>query len=508
MAVVNAGVSGTPEQQATEIKKESMATAVNLSDMFAKCSSQGGWTGTSLEYLSAIRKIIEDPSRPGRATMQYISDDAVAFSTPDKLSVVLVKDSDLPNVQAILADAMYYNAKTSFYNAFPNHTLLNIVGCNRFMYNRPSQMAAYISQIFMAQQNEQIRSFTIDSFNDQYRINIDTDLGNVRQFFENNSPSPVVCGDFGFIASLVDKNEPRYNMYHDAKKMFGVTGYVEFVRNDGAGLFFTPIVHVTDIHSVMASTKILALAIPLIGEVFMNRNLWRSPFTAIGKSMYNIGNLVIDPTTSKPAEVKNDLDFRKMFHEYIRNPILSIDVRVGHPCIPGLNNITRPSDHNLLANEIFSFMNVNPGIIEGIGENIFKEIVGIFETSKTDRYSNLMDTRDLNYLYVVSKTKWSPALDFLLTRNDTDPIRRFENLKTIFDGIITPVSSSITTMFYDKFIKQVASAMASKVIVDIPIAADLPNIDLTSFAAKAYQPGISMFQSGPSRYVGSGILRW
>lgn len=508
MAVVTAGTPGNEKQGTTEAARPSTgAPAIGLAELFQKCASQGGWSGAALEYLVEIRKILEDPSKSIKATMQYISDVAVAFLTPDKYAIVLVRDDDVANVQVLLSDAKFYAAFDAFKNesTLNGYKLLNIVSCNRFMFNRHAQMAEYITQAFMAQRDETIRGFNVDWFGNRYQINIDTEMANVRQFFEIHSPNPTISGDFGFIASIVDKSkESPYGQYQSATPMFGVTGYVEFIRNPRDGRF-TPMVHVTDILSILASPKILALALPLIGDVFINRALWRQPLTALGKTDINIGNLIVD--NGKPCEVKSEIDLRKLFNEYINEAILCVDVRSGHTSIPGFDLITRPADHDILASQIFEFLNLQPVKVEGIGENCSREIVGYIESSKTGKFSNIMDTRDVTYLWAVSKLKYSPKLEMLLARNDIDPIRRFDAIREIV-GEVTPVYASITTLLYGNFIKQIAATLATKVLINNPQIVDMPSIDLTNLAAKSYQGGMPIFgQASPGNIVGAGYLR-
>jgi len=511
MAVVQANPTGGG-QEAGKPAQGNIETAnvLKLTEMFAKCSSQGGWSGDAAVYLQAIRDKLEDPGMTVKAKMTYLNEESVAFSTDDKNSIVLVRENDIVDIQALVADAKFFSARDAFFTTFPNNKLVNIISCNRFMFNRPNQMASCITQSLIALKDEQIGAFNVNSFGDKYHINIDTDFSNVKQFFDTHSPSPVVSGDFGFIAQIVDKSDQRYGQYQTKTPMFGVTGYVEFIRHENSGIF-TPMVHVTDILSVMASPKILALALPLIGSVFIDRNLWRQPFSSIGeKAGINIGNLIIDATHQQPYAVKTEADFRKMFREYIGPPILCMDIRTGAPSIPGLNKITRPSDHDLLIADIYTFLNMNPVASESIGQNIFKEIVGVYETSKSTKFSNLTDTRDITYLYAVAKAKWSPKLDHLLARTDADPVRRFEMIKDILGGgDITPIYSSITTMLHGQFMRNIAVAVASKINVIMPMTTDLPSIDLTNMIDKSYQPGVTLFgQTGPANLIGSSFLRY
>lgn len=484
------------------------ASAVKLTDMFSRCASQSGWSGQSQNYLQTIRERIEDPSMPVKAKMHHIADDVVAFIS-DGNAVILVKDPDIVDIKALANDVKFYKAREAFLGMHPNVTIANIISVNRFMYDRANQMIAYINQVLMSFNDEAINAFTVDSFSNQYQIHVDTDMANVRQFFDANATTPVICGDFGFIAQ-VSNTADRNQLYQARTPMFGVTGYVEFIRNENQGVF-TPLVHVTDILSVVPTPKILALALPLIAEVFIGRGLWRQPFTATGKTNINIGNLIVDPATSIPYEVKNEMDFRKMFREYIQPPILCVDVKFGSSSVLGITKLTRQSDHSLLINDFAKFIN-KPINVEGtgdiLGKNMFREIVGVLESTKSGKFNNLMDTRDLTYLSAVATLKWSPRIDALLTRSDIDPIRRFETIRDIA-GEITPTHTSITTSLLGDFLMKIAKEVSAKVMVDIPMGTELPVIDVSDFERTAYQPGVNVFgQTSTGSTVGAGFMRW
>lgn len=482
--------------------------AYDIGEMFSRMSSQSSWSGEALEYLDNIRKILEDPSRTAKIEMKYLNDDAVAFSLKGE-SVVLVRESDIVNLPALAADAKMQQAKESFYKHFPSNRLNNIVTVNRYMFNRSAQMASYITQTLVSRIDDAIKNFNIGSFNRRYRVVIDTEMSNVRQFFDAHSPSPVMCGDFGFIASLQDNTSQQIPGQHPSTThMFAVTGYVEFILDERNNTF-TPMVHVTDILSPLPSTKILALAFPLIGDIFIGRGLWRHPYTSIGKAEVNIGNLIIDPNTQKPLEVKTEFDMRKLFREYINEPILAFDTRAGHTTIPGLTKLTRTADHHLLATEINEFLMVDNSAPMGtVGQNVFREIVGVWEASKHSRFSNLMDTRDINYLNMVAKTKWSQQLEMLKTRYEVDPIKRWEFLCKLV-GDLTPTHNSITTMIYGEFVQHIASVVANSIDVSVPSLTTVQSIDLSDIQQKAYHPGVPQFgPTGGSNMMGGGFMRF
>lgn len=507
MAVVKEGGQTQDQNMNPVVNPAPRGMALKLTDMFAKGAAQGAWSGDALEYLQAIRNVLEDSSMPVKMEMSHVSSDAVAFSTKDKFSVILVRDSEIVNLGAMSADAKFYAARDAFYELFPDNKLVNIVSCNKFMFSRPSQMASYINKTLTAQSDDSIRDFNIGSFGDRYQIVIDSDMSNVRSFYDVHSPNPTVCGEFGFIASIQDKADTRFNTFQQTTPMFAATGYVEFVRNESNNTFI-PMVHITDILSVLTSSKILALALPLIGEIFIGHGLWRQPFSNLGTVGCNIGNLIVDHATQKPYEVKSDADFRKMFREYIGTPILCIDIAAGQATIPGLSKITRPSDNVQLMTEIYDFLNIGRENVAGaIGENIFKEIVGVWETSKSVKFSNAMDTRAITYLYAVSKLKWSPRLEALLDRTEADPVRRFDMIRELV-GEVTPTYSSITTLLYGDFIRKIAGVVAQNVKVVMPAMANMPTIDLTGYVDKSYQPGINMFgNTSASNLIGGGWLR-
>jgi len=481
--------------------------AIKITDLFGRCSSQGSWAGTALDYLNEIRKLMEDPSRPNKAEMKYLSDDAVAFSIGNN-SVVLVRDTDASNLQALINDVRIYTARDTFYEILKGNNLLNVITVNRFMFSRPTQMAAYITQTLSAAIDEQIQDLVIDNF-DNYQINVDTEMSNVRAFFDEHSPNPVVAGDFGFIAGVSEKTNRTYGVQM-SKPMFGVTGYVEFIQNEQNNTF-TPIVHVTDILSVMSSAKILAIAIPLIADIFITRGLWRHPFTSFGKTDINIGNLLVDHKTQQLYSVTNDFDMKKMITEYINAPILSIDIKSGAPSIPGLTMLTRTADHGYLASQIYSFLNVGLENVPtgAIGENVFKEIIGVFETGRNKLGSNLSDTRDMTYLNLVTKLKWSPGLEPLKTRLEADPTKRWAYICELAgDAGMIPTHSSITTALYNDFVQSVSSIVADKVSVSIPSLTTVPSINFDGLASRSFTPGSSMFGASGINMMSQGFPRF
>jgi len=481
--------------------------AIKLTDLFGRCSSQGSWSGPALEYLNEIRKLLEDPSRPNKADMKYLSDEAVVFSI-DNNSVVLVRDTDFSNLQALVTDVRLYSAREQFNQLMRGQSLLNIVTVNRYMYDRAPQMAAYLTQTLTAVNDNMISDLSLSDF-DNYQVNIDTEMSNVRGFFSEHSPSPVVAGDFGFIAGVSDKVARGSYSAPVSKAMFAVTGYVEFIQNESNNTF-TPIVHVTDILSVMSSAKILALAMPLIAEIFITRGLWRYPFSSFGKTEINIGNLLVDHKTQQLYSVTNDFDMKKMISEYINMPILTIDVKSGAPTIPGLTMLTRIGDHTSLANQIFQFVGApNPAPGVAIGENIFREIVGVFETGKNRIGSNLTDTRDLNYLNLVAKLKWSPKIEALKSRFEADPTKRWAYLiELVGDAGMVPTHHIICTYLYREFVQNLSSMVASRLTVSIPSLNTTPSIDFSGLMGKAFAPGHAMFGSQGLSNMNAGFLKF
>lgn len=463
-----------------------------INDILQKCQTQSGWSGAGQEYISAIRKQLEDPAHTIKIKMQHLSEDAVVFFDEAGNALILVNDSDIVNLSVLSNESKLFRNAELFYNSptFKDNKLLNMVTCNKFMFDRPSQMANYISMIFTSQTSDIKDHFNVNSFGNQYSIGFDTDMANVRQFFDSKSVSPIIAGNFGFIANL---NNNRTQANREPKPLFGVTGNVEFIRNDQTGMF-TPIVRITDILTVVPSSKIFALVLPLIAEVVISRSLWKQPFTVIGRDTgINIGNLVIDANSQKPYEVKTDNDFRQMFREYIDPfPILCIDIKSGGADIPGIQKLISDDTSSIYADIMAFFNEQNPQVPKLISQPMFKEIIGGIATNKTKTAGGYLDTRDFTYLYAVSQLKYNPQLEYFLTRNELDPIRRFDRIRELF-GDITPTHVSITALLQKDFLTEMVMRVSQKMIIDNFQSADVPAIDMSKFAAQAYQPGITLF---------------
>lgn len=480
-------------------------SAVNLGSLMSRYGSSGAWTADATEYVQKIRDILEDPSYPIKITVKRISNNSIAF-TSGGFSIVLLLDIDIiNNMHEMLGDVKLFKAAKDYKEMFSEGRLLNIVTVNRYMFSRYSQMANYISNSLEARSDKAINDLTINSFTNQYRLVIDTDLGNVKQFFEAYSPSGITCADFGFVASLIDNNEVQ-NKFHQPIPMFGVTGYVEFVRDDQTGMF-TPIVHATEIISALPSSKIMALAMPLIAEMFIKHGLWKQPFTAMGKTDLNIGHLVIGDD-QKPCEVKNDKDFRDLFREYIEHPYLCIDVMAGQASVPGIERLISTDQHSSLKADMAEFLGVDVSTFQcGIAENVFREIIGITETGKDISTTGIMDTRDINYLFAVSKLGYSAKVEQLQYRID-DPIRRFEMLKDMINTEILPTHNAVTCLIDGEFIRQMSSIVANKIDIQFPSSTDMPTINIGGFADRAYQPSVNLFtpNSSTTNWSAGGYL--
>lgn len=477
---------------------EDTSRIFNLTDIF-QLSHSSSWTGSAAEYLGTIRKSLEDSASIIRASMVSLSDTAVAFVSGNN-AVVLIREPDIINLQAIANKSLLSIAHDIITVKMPDKHILSVVSVNKTMLNRPEQMASYIMQLFSGK-NDVIDQFNVRSFGNRYYVSIDDDITNVRQFFEANSPYPTMVGSFGFVASLCDKNNKSYTNLGQ-QQMFGVSGYNEFIRDNSTGKF-TPLVHITDILSVLPVPKILAMILPIAADIFISRGLWSQQFTSVGAGNVNIGNLINEPETNKPWEAKSDADIRDMFRNFICAPILCIDAKAGGADIPGLYRIARPNDHQSLINDIYSFVGETPSV-QTISQNIYEEIIGVFEKTKS-KYQDVMDIRDFTYLTAISKTKYSPALEYFLSRNELDPIRRFEYIRNFLGGEVVPTHTSITSVLNGKFLMEIAQKLSGFINVEFRNAREVP-IDINRFMDQSFQSGgMSVFgQPANSGLTGAG----
>lgn len=480
--------------------------SVQFSDILQKCHTQSGWNGTGQEYISTIRKTLEDPAYSVKIRMHHLSDDAVVFVDGSNNAIILINESEVLNLNSLITESKLFKNSNLFHNQFPNGTLLTAITCNRAMFERPNQMANMISLIFSANEADIKSNFDINSFNDSNTISFNTNLSDVQRFFEAKAVSPVIPGNFGFIA--MSNSNPSFG--RDPIPLFAVLGNVEFLKNESTKTF-TPIVRINEIISTLPTTKIYALALPLIAEAVISRNLWKQPFTAYGKdTSINVGNLVIDAGTQKPYEVKSESDYQMMFLDYIEPyPMLCIDIKSGGADIPGIHRLIG-ANYAELYKEIISFFNDNTDLknytVPQLAMTVFHDIIGFVDVKQKSGLGGYTDTRDFTYLYTVSRLKYQPQFDFLKSRAEVNIQQRFDRVREIF-GEITPTHYATVALLNNAFLMDMVSRIAGSRLRIENFQSQEMSINLTKFTQYAYQPNGILF-GNPNTTSNNNFYGW
>jgi len=512
MAIVESKAESSASN-ATSSGSKKVGAAPSIGAIMNAHGIHGGQSAEAADYINRIRASVEASTNNFKIEAKRLgNDENVTVFSSKEYSVILQTDAEkVNNLNELLVESDLRKIYADYQKAYPKHRLLNTVACNKFMYGKHSQMAMYIKEMLSTTESDFIKGFSVDSFSSRYRLEVDTDLTSVKQFFETNSPNATRCVDFGFTANIVDNDQPN-NMgarYDKRDPMFAVGGYVDFIEipqntnpyvqiNQAVSQSkYQPIIHITEICSAITSAKILALAIPLAGEIFVSRGLWKSPFMTLGRTDVNIGNLLIDYEKKKPYEADSATDVARVFTN-IEPPIFCIDIMSGHATIPGISRFANPSQHGALKEDLASFLQIRPGDFpQSIAYNVDRDIVGVMESSKTIKGSGIMDTRDISYLWAVQKLGFSDKVRSLM-RGPDDPVGRFELVRSLINGEVYPAGLNMVTMLDGKFVSQIAMIIASRIKIDLPSTSEVPQINIANFVDQAYKGTNNVFTPSQS----------
>jgi len=482
--------------------------APTIGDIMSIHGIRGGQSQEASEYIDRIKKAVQAFTTTEKVQVRRLgNDENITVFTVGKDSVILRTDSEVvSNLNELLVEADLQRVYKEFKAIYPENQLINIIACNKYMYGKASQMTTYIKELLHTRNSEFIKNFTVKSFTRKYKLEIDTDVTAVKQYLEMNSPNATRTVDFGFTASVVDNEQDSSGGYQKREPIFAVSGYVDFVeiaQSSGyiAGFStgpsrFQPIIHVTDICSTIVSSKILALAIPLAAEIFVNRELWKTPFLTLGRTDINIGNLLLDPEKNTPYKAKTATDIARTFTN-IEPPLFTVDVISGAAGLPGLNRFTNPDRHHLISQDIADFLDTDErGILPSDGKavsyNVDREIVGIVESAKGLKGASLLDTRDISYLFATSLLGYSDKIRHLM-RGSSDPIAKYELIKEII-GEVIPTGLNTIALINGDFITKIAVIISSKIDIVLPTNNTAQQIDISKYTDLTYN-GVSTFST-------------
>lgn len=341
-------------------------------------------------------------------------------------------------------------------------------------YGRVEKMAAHIINCFTAVKVG--NSIDARVFH-QMALSPDTDIRAVRDFIDRRSPHEIQDRvDWGVLLRREVRQSPTagYTAEHQIARepVLAIGGYTKFLRvnNHITGDKIYPICVITNITSDIPCQNILALALPVAASAAISHELWKRPFTTIGKDKPNLGRLVRDVA-------KNELKFfntvNEMQEEVARSffyPQLALDIPEGRAHIVGLENYYQNNQlFDIAAKNFFGkgevlaqdgktklLVDVWPSGLKPVSaEYINYEGSVIFEGRKED-------TRTCDYLNLVTSLKSTnlQVEQFLQQYPNTDI--RLKNIAAILGtDTIYPTYRAYTVVFESPFINQLANYLQS-----------------------------------------------
>jgi hypothetical protein len=473
----------------------------SVGSLIRKFSSDGILDAKAAEYIGAIRGIVEDPAQQLQVTVKKLRENIFGFSS-SKYTILIVIESGSKSFGDIINDDMSEPILV-FKESYPtDQELINVVTVDQYSLDRSPQMASYIIRAITAKVDP-ATNFTINDIRREEQLVIDTDPNTAKRFLDKHSCKAVTAVDFGFVVSLVNKHKFMQKPYLRGDEFFGVGGYVEFTREDtapGTPIKFLPIIHITEITSVIPIPNIMALAIPIAAEVFIGAGLWKQPFMNISKKGINIGNL-IEEKNGKPWAAKNEVELSEFFMQYIGQPILCLDIVSGHARLPGIGKFASDVHHNDIIDSFAKFLDIPKQSLGSPARVIFREIVGVAEVSADISPNGLLDTRDITYLFAINKLGNTPGVSTLKHRYPKAE-SRIECIREELSISATPLAMNFCTMLNGQFV-QACSAAVKSLGMNTPNIGNNQMIQLNGLNQQ-YTTG-NLFAASPVRGGGRGF---
>ena len=520
-------------EQSADTKAGNRAAFDPLS-IISEFDEQNCWTPAAHEYVNTIRKSLTDDGRTLNVTAKFCGNNAMVFMTTWHAVLLIIESGgvstyDLQNETSIASAISSFNemnveVMVDKKVTQPQRKLLNVVTANAKMFDRVGQMTTYIDLALKAATGSWADAIRLEDFyssrNDAgknhrpgRKLFVDINAERMRSFMDARSPLATNVRDFGFVCYISDSHTP-HGQEPKRKPFFGVSAYVEFLReyqqNSNIPVF-KPVVHVTEIITTMPTQQVLGIVIPLVAEVLIGKEIWKSKFTDLTNGSENLGNLIIDAESGAPMVAKDERDLDTIYQAYLLRNVqgnvsaqLVFDYMVGGPNIPGLEKLCK-TDQSELFNSLAQFYGSSTAPSGSLTTAISQEITGIAEVNNKLSASAMTDVRQFTYLYCVANaSQYDEKFSQLLYRFP-DAIARFEMYRKDIVGEVIPTHKIVNLIANGKIAEEMAAIVASpQMSIEIPIDSQVQSITFGS-DAMAYS---SRFTSGNTHRDGVNITNF
>lgn len=288
-------------------------------------------------------------------------------------------------------------------------------------YPRLTAWVTHVRHLFeMAENTNNV--INVHHLIDGYDFFIDTNIRAVRDDFSVGWPHAVLPRmDFGFTVCVSKHRtrgdrEDRRRGRDDAKPFVSVACYVEFVEMETSGRRrrdeeeeqddLMAFVHISGIYAQVPTPTAAALVQPLVADLCVNQDLWKSHLTSFAKDAPNLGSLEVVDDTGALSFFTSDEEVNRFIARNIPTPYIVMDVVEGQAGPLGYTDWAFDRDavvddiENLFDENIFVDGKKNPYTPE-ISDGEWDEYVGVIDNrdSRSEDYLNLaIRTDDLDIL--------------------------------------------------------------------------------------------------------------
>lgn len=312
-----------------------------------------------VRYVNTLKNEFNDVSKSaGYVKTEVIEltqpNGTLAFVANDK-AIVLIFDEAVLRRDPIPTVAYEESADAALKKVRPNAMIVQVIVITKDDYHKADVMIPFLRNALEIVANGRDAALAVNMLRGS-----DFYISDSKDEYENNiavlDPHGVMLRHDLCFSLYASARQQRQMVDYERQQYFGqaiedrslvgvVGGYVEFVRDTSAPMTYRyfPVVHITEIKSVIPSEKLLPMFIVLAMRKWMLNHGWadqynRLSMTSLSGTPVSLGSLVPDDNSpTKRWVLQTPSDVQTCLNECMNPAILAIDVTDGRARIPGID---------------------------------------------------------------------------------------------------------------------------------------------------------------------------
>lgn len=464
-----------PKQHGNFNTTNTAARMPGFKDIILVARSERPLTPEGKKYLERLTEILCTQEKGIKLT-RLPQTNAYLFHRDGKGFGIVFKEH-IP-AQNNMKPASTYNEKVyrEIQERFQGIDVLDVVDIHTTDYICVDNMGRHIEAVltYALDSNAAMGFSSIIDRNNIFRVV--TNIHNVNQAISEMSPHGVPANvKIGFtldICTSQDVNPNRFNNPRDTDSydwttIFAVGAYVDFSKlNNFAsdGPQFTPIVHISEITSLIPTPRILPIVLALATDTFIGKGFWKEAISNY-TGQPNIGSLIIT-ADGVVQTVSNIGDREEFINKFCTPAVLCIDALDGRASIPGLNLFAIPNGNSILASCFNEFFNMPMLNQISLTLDTYEEATGIVRTGSMDK-----DSRSLDYFEMINAAGGNrQLLDRFLIRDGRANQRLLDLQEAGFTSIVSMYQNNMCILNPEVML-QFCSAVGQQ----MPVLSELTN---------------------------------